>query len=92
MLDWNWACVGNAELDVAYFVNHVAGTGGPEPGELADVDPGWAAVVAGFFAANAGLPEIPHAPTVRTVQREQLRSALPWAVSLLDLEPTDGTP
>lgn len=93
LVDWNWACVGNAELDLAYFVNHIGATGGPSPDELgvsAAIDPGWAAVLAGYFAATAGLPDIPEAPTVRPAQREQLLYALPWATSLLDLEPPDG--
>ena len=29
LVDWNWACVGNPALDLAYFANHVAATGGP---------------------------------------------------------------
>jgi len=42
---------------------------------------------AGFFAARAGLPEISDAPQVRTVQRQQLETALPWAARALDLPP-----
>jgi hypothetical protein len=38
-----------------------------------------AAVVAGFFAARAGMPDIPKAPRVRGVQLAQLAVALPWA-------------
>jgi hypothetical protein len=51
-----------------------------DPEELGfDVDPGLAAVVAGFFAARAGLPAIAKAPGVREVQLAQLVVALPWA-------------
>ena len=52
----------------------------PEAGPLA-------AVVSGFFAERAGKPKIPTAPQVRV---EQLRTALPWAVPALELEPHDG--
>lgn len=92
LVDWNWACVGNPALDLAYFANHVAATGGPAAVELGAVDPTWAAVLSGFFAAVAGLPELPHAPTVRRVQREHLLPALPWACALLDLEPPTSKP
>jgi hypothetical protein len=44
-----------------------------------------AAYVAGFFASRAGQAEIPHAPLVRQVQRQQLLTALPWAARALDL-------
>ena len=55
----------------------------PEAGPLA-------AVVSGFFAERAGKPKIPTVPQVRVVQRQQLRTALPWAVRALELEPHDG--
>jgi len=44
-----------------------------------------AAWVSGFFAARAGLPDIPDAPSARRVQREQLSTALPWAQRALHL-------
>ena len=51
---------------------------------------GWPRRVSGFFAARAGLPEIPVAPHVRGLQRAQLRAALPWAIRALGLPPEDG--
>jgi hypothetical protein len=46
--------------------------------------------VSGFFAARAGLPDIPQAPFVRRLQREQLSTALPWVQRVLNLPPLDG--
>jgi hypothetical protein len=115
LVDWNWAAVGPAALDRAYFANHVHATGGPAPEALlAAEDPdgagdaegaggaggaagagdarraggacsAWAAVIAGFYASQAGLPDLPGAPTVRAVQRAHLATALPWAARVLGL-------
>jgi hypothetical protein len=49
-----------------------------------------AARVSGFFAARAGLAEIPDAPRVRRFQREQLGVALAWAIRALDLPPLEA--
>ena len=45
----------------------------------------FAPVVAGFFAARAGLPPPEGAPEVRGFQRAQLEVALPWACRALGL-------
>lgn len=80
LVDWNHACRANAELDLACWMPSLAHETGTEPEELGfDVDPGLAAVVAGFFAARAGLPVVPKAPRVREVHRALLAVALPWA-------------
>ena len=87
LVDWNWASVGNIEVDVAFLANHIEVTGGPSPEDTANIDPSWAAVVSGYFGQMAGLPGIPTAPTVRPAQRAALEFALPWASRMLDLEP-----
>jgi hypothetical protein len=46
-----------------------------------------AALLAGYFCARAGLPEIPQAPHVRRLQREQAGTSLPWAARVLGLPP-----
>ena len=87
LVDWNLAAVGNATFDVAFWLPSLHAEGGPAPELVADLDPGLAALVAGFFAARAGLPVIPQAPRVREVQRVQLAAALPWAARVLGLPP-----
>lgn len=79
LVDWNLAEVGNARLDVAFWLPSLALEGGPSPDSvLPDAAPE-AAVVAGFFASRCGLPRIPTAPAVRDFQKRQLTVALPWA-------------
>ncbi len=90
LLDWNHVCRGNRALDVAAWLPSLQAEGGPAPEDVADLAPEWAAVVAGYFAAQAGLPPIPEAPAVREVQLSQLRAALPWAQRALGLAPLDG--
>jgi hypothetical protein len=88
LVDWNWACVGNPAVDVAFWLPSLTLEGGPEPDELVSACPGAAAlapIVAGFFAATAGLPPPAGAPTVRAFQLAQLEVALPWAVRVLEL-------
>jgi len=90
LIDWDCAAVGNAEFDLAFWLPSLHLEGGPAPQSVAAITPGVAALVAGFFASDAGLPTIPHAPGVRGIQLRQLRVALPWAASALGLEPPDG--
>ena len=90
LVDWNWAAVGPAGLDRAHLANHVHATGGPAPEELAPDDGGWAPVLAGFYAAEAGRPPIPGAPGVRPLQRAHLATALPWAIRALGLPAPSG--
>jgi hypothetical protein len=90
LVDWNHACLGNALVDVAFWLPSLEFEGGPPPEEVAPEAGKLAALVSGFFAARAGLPNIPDAPFVRRVQREQLSTALPWAVRVLGLPRADG--
>jgi hypothetical protein len=87
LVDWNLASAGNGDFDVAFWLPSLRLEGGPEPWDvLPDAGP-LAAVVAGFFAARAGLPPPPGAPTVREFQRAQAAVALPWAARELGLAP-----
>ena len=80
LVDWNHACRADPRLDVAFWIPSLSHETGRDPEELGfEVEPGLAAVVAGFFAARAGLPDIPKAPRVRGIQRDLLSVALPWA-------------
>jgi len=88
LVDWNWACVGNPAVDVAFWLPSLRLEEGPEPDEIVRSHPdaaGLAPMVAGFFAATAGLPPPEGAPAVRSFQLAQLEVALPWAVRVLGL-------
>lgn len=86
-VDWNLACLSNPRLDLGFWLPSLAYEGGPLPESILPDAPEVAAWVSGFFAARAGRPDIPDAPRVRWVQREQLQTALPWAIRALDLPP-----
>lgn len=85
LVDWNHAAAGNPEFDVGFWLPSLRAEGGPEPADVAAIDPGVVALVAGFFASRAGLPVIPQAPRVREIQTIQLEIALPWVASVLAL-------
>jgi hypothetical protein len=89
LVDWNWACTGNALLDVVAWAPSLHTEGGPPPEEVVDGEgvAEIAAVLAGFWAARVGRPPPPTGPRVRIVQREQLTVALPWAARALGLPP-----
>lgn len=87
-VDWNWACIGNPAVDVAFWLPSLALEHGPAPEEIERARPevaSLAPLVAGFFAARAGLPPPPGAPTVRGFQLAQLEVALRWAIRVLGL-------
>jgi hypothetical protein len=86
LVDWNWTCTGREELDVAGWLPSLAAEGGPRPWEILPSAGGYAALLAGVWAAVVGLPPPPTAPTVRDLQRRQLEVALAWAERELDLE------
>jgi hypothetical protein len=86
-VDWNWACAGNALLDVVAWAPSLHTEGGPPPDEFV-VGPGvaeLAAALAGLWAARVGLPPPPTGPRVREGQRRQLAVTLPWACRLLEI-------
>jgi hypothetical protein len=87
LVDWNHACRGNADLDVAAWLPSLRLEGGPEPEEVLPRAPGLAALLAGFFGSRAGLAAPPTAPHVRPFQLAQLEVSLPWAARQLDLPP-----
>lgn len=89
LVDWNLAEIGNARVDVAFWLPTLELEGGPMPDHvLPDAAPE-AAVVAGFFASRCSLPPVPDAPGVRDLQRRQLSSALPWACRALGIQAPD---
>lgn len=86
-VDWNAACLSNPRLDLGFWLPSLAYESGLVPEKILPDAPEVAAWVSGYFAARAGLPQISEAPRVRTVQRRQLETALPWAARALDLPP-----
>jgi hypothetical protein len=88
LVDWNWACVGNPLFDLAGWLPSLYAEGGPAPERLLPEGAAeFAALLAGYFAAHAGLQPPRTAPRVREVQLTQLRVALPWAARALGIEP-----
>jgi Phosphotransferase enzyme family len=78
LVDWNWACLADRQLDLAAWLPSLALEGGPKPWHVLPDAGACAALVAGVWAAVAGLPPPETAPTVREVQRRQLSVALDW--------------
>lgn len=91
-IDWAEACRSAADVDLGFFLPSLAYENGPLPETILPNRPDIAALVSGFFAMRAGLPDIPGSPFVRRVQREQLSTALPWAVRALGLPPPSPSP
>ena len=91
IVDWNWASVGNGELDIAAWLPSLQAEGGPKPEAILPNAQAFAAALSGFFAVHAGLPAPDFAPRVRTVQKQQLGTGLPWVARALGLPKPDGT-
>jgi hypothetical protein len=81
LVDWNHARIGNPRFDVAFWLPSLVLERGPRPQRFG-VDE-LAPVVAGFFAARAGLPRPAGAPRVREFQRAQAVVALDWVEAVL---------
>ena len=90
LVDWNLAVLAHPDVDIAFWLPSLHAEGGPAPEQILPAAAPLAAVISGFFAERAGKPPLATAPNVRRVQREQLRTALPWAVRALGLAPLDG--
>ena len=99
LVDWPYLAYGPIVMDVAFFLPSVAGEGGPPPHQamaLYEAESGIRfghdearialAIVAGFFAARAGMPPIPGLPRLRWVQALQLFPCLEWLSQLMNIE------
>ena len=89
LVDWNWVCVGNRDLDIAGWLSSLHSEGGPSPETILPDAGEFAALLSGYWAFRAGTPPPPGAPRVRDVQKRQLLFALPWAARALALPPLD---
>jgi hypothetical protein len=92
IVDWNWACRGNGQTDIAIWLPSLHAEGGPLPEDIMPSEPALAALISGFCAARAGLPPPEGAPQVRAIQLTCLRVALPWAARALELPPPAPPP
>ena len=90
-VDWAEARRSSPRVDLGFFLPSLAYEGGPLPDAILPNVPDLAALISGFFALRAGWPDILGSPFVRRVQREQLSTALPWAIRALGLPPVDGS-
>jgi aminoglycoside phosphotransferase (APT) family kinase protein len=88
-VDWPWACVGAAWVDLLLLLPSVTMQGGPDPEPTFAAHPvaagvdHWAvtttlAALAGFLVAAARLPPPPGLPTLRAFQLGQGLVALDW--------------
>lgn len=88
LVDWNFACRGNGEIDLLGWLPSLAGEGGPPPDAVApEADPAIVAMLAGFWAWRAPQPPPSPGSRVRLIQRRQLDVILPWAARRLGLPP-----
>lgn len=90
LIDWPGYARGNGLFDLASWLPSLWREGGPPPWDVLPNSEGFSVLLAGYFAAQAGLAPIPTAPGVREVQRLQLGAALPWAIRELGLPDLDG--
>jgi aminoglycoside phosphotransferase (APT) family kinase protein len=88
-VDWPWACVGAAWVDVVFFAPSVTMQGGPPPEYMIEhhpscrtADPGAitavVAAMAGYFTHQALKPPPPGLPTLRAFQAAQGAVARGW--------------
>ena len=88
-IDWPWAAVGAAWIDLANMLPSVAMQGGPEPWTIFDAHPvsegadpeavtAYVAGLAGFFVWGGAQPPPPGLPTLREFQRAQGEHAMRW--------------
>ncbi|MCY3959482.1 MAG: phosphotransferase [Chloroflexi bacterium] len=87
LIDWNWACIGNAHVDIALWLPSLHVEGGPHPRDVMPDQPALAARAAGHFADRAVRSRAQGASRWSHFQLAQLRVALSWATEELDLEP-----
>ncbi|MFE0348886.1 phosphotransferase [Streptomyces griseoluteus] len=90
IIDWNWAAIGNPVFDVCAWLPSLRSEGGPLPDQVMPGQGEFAAVLAGFWCSQMGLPEANSASGRRLLQRDLGKIALDWARRELKLEPLDG--
>lgn len=84
LVDWNWACTGNGQVDLAAWLPSLHAEGGPAPETFLPHAPELAAALSGFWAAQAGLPD--RDPRMQHLNLTQLSTALPWAARAIGID------
>ncbi len=87
LVDWNWCGRGSARFDLMSWLPSLHAEGGPAPWEIVDDSGGVAALLSGYFAAQAGLPPTGAGIPGRQLQLACLGVALPWVIRELLLPP-----
>ena len=87
LVDWNWCGRGSARFDLMSWLPSLHAEGGPAPWEVVDDSEGFAALLSGYFAAQAGLPPTGAGIGGRQLQLACLQAALPWVIRELRLPP-----
>ena len=88
-VDWPWASLGAAWIDLLFMLPSIAMQRGPNPWEIFDGHPlargaldervtAMVAVITGFFIWQSRQPSPPGLPTIRAFQRDQGLPALEW--------------
>jgi hypothetical protein len=90
LVDWNWACRGNALLDAATWLPSLEEEGGPAPEQVLPDSGPLAAAVAGNLALRAPKPPPAQMPELRSIQTRKLRRALAWVCRVLHLPAADA--
>lgn len=85
LVDWNWACTGSGQFDLASWLPSLHAEGGPLPETLLPDAPEMAAALSGFWAAQSGSHAL--GSRLQALNLMQLQSALPWACRALGLPP-----
>jgi hypothetical protein len=89
LVDWPWARIGAAWIDLLFMLPSVAMQGGPQPQEVFDAHPvartadpdavtSVLAAFAGFMMYGSTQPAPPGLPTLRSFQLAQGRAAVSW--------------
>jgi hypothetical protein len=84
-VDWNWACIGNPAVDVAGWLPSLLMQGGRLPDDRLIACGPQIALLAGYFLGESLRPELPHAPTLRTFQRDQFAAVMPLVSAWLSV-------
>lgn len=91
LVDWNWASVGNGDVDIVAWLPTLHLEGGPPPWELVSGLTNIAAALAGFFLDHATKPRNPQVrKDIRSFQRDQARVLLEWVARDLGWPLPDG--